>query len=235
MDLNHLLLIIIYNMFFCCSETVSGQGYEVITNDRNKRTKKFVQNLKDISDKQKASPKVQIVKVAKSDYKSLAKKYKGKKEKWTDESFPPDDRSLGHIEGLSDVKWKRISEIIYDPVLFDSMIEPKDIIQGNLGDCYLLSALAALSENPRYIKDIFDEQAYNPNGIYAVDMRVDGEVREIIVDDYVPVNEFGQPLFCQPNKNEFWVLIVEKAWAKANKSYSNIIGKVLSMLSRQSF
>jgi hypothetical protein len=47
----------------------------------------------------------------------------------------------------------------------------------------------------------------------------------VIVDDFVPVNEVGEPLFCQPNKNEFWVLILEKAWAKVHKSYANIVSK----------
>ena len=40
-------------------------------------------------------------------------------------------------------------------------------------------------------------------------VRVNGEVEEVVVDDYVPVNELGEPLFCQPNRNEFWMLIPE--------------------------
>lgn len=42
------------------------------------------------------------------------------------------------------------------------------------------------------------------------------------MDDYVPVNKANKPIFCQPNKNEFWVLLLEKAWAKAHGSYENI-------------
>lgn len=47
-------------------------------------------------------------------------------------------------------------------------------------------------------------------------------MQEILVDDYVPVNKSNKPLFCQPNKNEIWVLLLEKAWAKAHGSYANI-------------
>lgn len=55
-------------------------------------------------------------------------------------------------------------------------------------------------------------------------LRINGIIEEIIIDDYVPVNKLGIPLFCQPNKNEIWVPLLEKAWAKANGSYENIIG-----------
>ena len=61
-------------------------------------------------------------------------------------------------------------------------------------------------------------------------MRIDGIIQEIVIDDYIPVNSEGEPLFCQPNKNEFWVLILEKAWAKAHGSYANIVGKTFMLL-----
>lgn len=86
-----------------------------------------------------------------------------------------------------------------------------------------MSALASLAEQPHLIQKVFGNQTYNPNGIYKVTLRIDGVIQEILVDDFVPVNSNGDPLFCQPNKNEFWALIIEKAWAKAHKNYANII------------
>ena len=61
--------------------------------------------------------------------------------------FPHGASSLGVIEGINsnDVKWKRLSELVKNPVLFDGKIEPKDSIQGTMGDCYFLSAVSALS------------------------------------------------------------------------------------------
>jgi len=32
-------------------------------------------------------------------------------------------------------------------------------------------------------------------------MRIDGIIKEVVIDDYIPVNEFGAPIFCQPNKD----------------------------------
>ena len=58
-------------------------------------------------------------------------------------------------------------------------------------------------------------------------MRVNGNIEEILVDDYIPLDYSNKPLFCQPNFNEFWVLIAEKAWAKVHGSYASILnGKI---------
>ena len=70
---------------------------------------------------------------------------------------------------------------------------------------------------------MFGDQSYNENGIYRVTMRVDVVIQDILVDDYIPCNRKGKPLFSQPNDNEFWVLILEKAWAKVHNNYANII------------
>jgi len=32
-------------------------------------------------------------------------------------------------------------------------------------------------------------------------MRINGELEEVIIDDFIPVGENGLPLFCQPYKN----------------------------------
>jgi calpain-15 len=93
-------------------------------------------------------------------------------------------------------------------VLLGAKIEPSHVIQGSLGDCYFLSALAALAEREERVRTLFEGQSYNPAGIYKVVMRINGELEEVVVDDFVPVNEHGQPLFCQPCRNEFWVLIL---------------------------
>lgn len=44
-----------------------------------------------------------------------------------------------------------------------------------------------------------------------------------MIDDSVPVDKNGDPIFCRPHYNEIWVPLLEKAWAKANGSYANII------------
>ena len=85
-------------------------------------------------------------------------------------------------------QWKRISEFLTNQTLFDDKIEPNDVIHNNVGDCYLLSSIAALAENPEIIKTIFHGQEYNKEGIYRVVLSVDGIIQEIVVDDYIPLN-----------------------------------------------
>jgi hypothetical protein len=50
-----------------------------------------------------------------------------------------------------------------------------------------------------------------------------GVLREVVVDDYIPVDEKGNALLAKPaNGKEIWVLILEKCWAKLSGSYSDI-------------
>lgn len=111
--------------------------------------------------------------------------------------------------------------------LFDDGIEPNDICQGQLGDCWLLSALASLAEHPSIIIDAFDTQIFNPRGKYRVRLynAVSEKFEHIIIDDYVPVDEASQrPIFTDPRGNELWVMLLEKAFAKFEGSYAAIEG-----------
>lgn len=129
----------------------------------------------------------------------LQKQMRKQGDKFTDRTFPPEASSLGNIPG--NITWKRIPELLtQQPVLFDSKIEPSDVITGHEGDCYMLSSLAALAEYPDIIRRIFRGQTANPEGLYKVSLRVDGTVEEVLIDDFVPVHENGQPVFCQPNR-----------------------------------
>jgi hypothetical protein len=58
--------------------------------------------------------------------------------------------------------------------------------QGSLGDCYLLSTLAALDTRPGALEAIFLTKEINAEGIYAVKFTVNGEDVVVHVDDWVP-------------------------------------------------
>ena len=98
-------------------------------------------------------------------------------------------------------------------------------MQGSVGDCYLLSAVAALAEDNRRISALFGDTKMNPHGIYMARIMHLGNIREVVVDDYVPVNESGQPLFAKPiGGRQVWIMLLEKCWAKLNGGYGEIVG-----------
>ena len=68
----------------------------------------------------------------------------------------------------------------------DIYIEPDDIKQGALGDCYFLCAIASLAEKTPRIKNLFVSQKVSYNGIYGVKMCEMGEWKIQVIDDQFP-------------------------------------------------
>jgi len=122
---------------------------------------------------------------------------------------------------------KEPAEIKEDP---DILTE--DVIQGDLGDCYFLSAISALAEYPQRIKKMLPELSFNRNGVFQVTVCIHGNLVNIVLDDYFPVvpektDKKGKPLLAfasyNPKTKNVWPMLLEKAWAKANINYENII------------
>jgi hypothetical protein len=74
---------------------------------------------------------------------------------WTDPDFPPEQRSFGMGRNVEKVGWKRVGEIIKNPRFIGTSVSASDILQGRIGDCYFLSAIAGLAEKQQRIKQIF--------------------------------------------------------------------------------
>ena len=104
------------------------------------------------------------------------------------------------------------------------------MMQGGVGDCYFISSLSAIAEFPILIFQLFRTQEVNENGFYEKVLFIDGEWQIVFMDDYLPIKSGTEFLaFAGKNKtvdkkNELWVLLLEKAWAKLNGGYSNIRG-----------
>jgi len=164
---------------------------------------------------------------------------------FTDKQFKPDIKSLGDIGGDSankesgktdaDVEWLRVGKITKSGKmqLFGDTVDARDICQGALGDCWLLAAMACLAEHHGAIHAIFRSKERDPRGKYKLRLYdgVEKEWHNIVIDDYIPCNAKAwakdqtiKPLFTQPNGNELWAVLLEKAFAKFCGSYANLEG-----------
>jgi len=156
---------------------------------------------------------------------------------YKDRTFPAKSASLGKnyvAEGR--IVWKRGDELVdkvfvTDPetgnrvdntprhaCLFDKEIEPADIQQGSLGNCWLMSALACVAEKPGVIRKVFVNMEHSYRGKYKV--RIFDGIKQkwarICVDDRFPCLErTGRPIFARPHGGkELWCMLYEKAMAK---------------------
>ena len=128
--------------------------------------------------------------------------------------------------------WKRLSEIynIKDlNIITNSRILSDDVKQGELGDCYFLSILSTLGENPERIKKLFPKSKISDKGIYECDVYIHGQQIPIVIDDYFPVieneSQKTEIAFAGINQSSksIWPMLLEKVWAKCNLSYEDII------------
>ena len=123
----------------------------------------------------------------------------------------------------SSVVWKTLDDIFGEEfdVIKDG-ISPGDIYQGTLGDCYLLSSVSALAENPKRIERLLLTKESNEEGIYSVALNYCGVWKKIYVDSYFPVTGAGKLFGAHNDQAETWVMLLEKAYAKLYSGYWNI-------------
>ena len=140
-----------------------------------------------------------------------------------------DEDVLENKDEWKKIEWIRATEIpeLNDDEgelkVFANKVEPNDIKQGGLGDCYFLSVLSCTAEKGYRIRRIFISNKVVKEGIYAVKMTKNGASVVVIIDDHIPCRN-KSPVFSAAHGNELWVLIMEKAWAKLHNCYHRIIG-----------
>ena len=191
----------------------------------------------------------------------LAGLLKSKGLKFTDPTFPPhlislfaDPATAGananaeqtfrkdqdpFLAGVTGIEWKRPEELgdtTFTCKMFSGGIDPDDVAQGRLGNCYFLAAIAncATSNKDLIINDLVVED-YAEQGIYGVKFFINGKWVTVVVDDLIPCIPWGSqwmPIFAgfkdhslqEKNTKELWPLIFEKAWAKLHLSYEATAG-----------
>ena len=145
------------------------------------------------------------------DISSLVKK----NEKFEDKDFPKGNT------------WKRINEILPNFKVFkDNTTQYTQIIQGRCGDCYFISVLALLSQIPNLINQKF-RQIFTEIGYYEIILFVEGEWQIVFIDDYFECENNRLINARSNNDNAIWGILLEKAWAKINGGYLEIVGRTM--------
>ncbi|PPR06288.1 hypothetical protein CVT24_001094 [Panaeolus cyanescens] len=190
---------------------------------------------------------------------TIAKECRAQNKKFRDIEFDLENDPTLCMQGLDTSKKsssipavKRVTEIFEHPVFFSDKPNSSDVIQGRLGDCWFLSALAAVATSKGLIEQIWvarDEEV----GIYGfIFFRNDAWTR-IIIDDQLRwklpqfdnLSEEAQALYHNDRDKynevmstgrrglyyarsgvtgETWVPLIEKAYAKFYGDYKALAG-----------
>ena len=114
-------------------------------------------------------------------FTSLLKECELRNKKFKDIEFPPNQLSLIYSTNnfinnkWKKIKWVRANEYLKEYSIFPQKFSPGEIVQGVLNNNTFLSVVAALAENPSFIKSIFVTQEINNYGIYGVYLCKDGK------------------------------------------------------------
>jgi hypothetical protein len=116
-------------------------------------------------------------------------------------------------------------------------VDINDVQQGQVGDCYFVGLLAAIARvQPDFIKKMVKD---NGDGTYTVTFHTKQGLsglfgsrsnQSVTVDSKFWTDGHGNPVFAKKGdsdaggKPELWVMVIEKAWAKLQGSYSDIEG-----------
>eukprot|EP00971_Amphidinium_carterae_P243518 4835710-Amphidinium_carterae.1 len=106
------------------------------------------------------------------------------------------------------------------------------MLQGQLGDCWLVAAMSCLAEFPRYVRSMIHVEDMQ-RGRFSVRLfdHIRDEVRQIPIDEFVPCKhrqwweKEAQPLYARPCGGGIWCMLLEKAMAKMLGGYGALAEK----------
>ncbi|XP_060523327.1 calpain-9-like isoform X2 [Cylas formicarius] len=170
---------------------------------------------------------------ASNSYQAIKRSCREKGILYEDVDFPPASKSLYHHKkpSLNPIVWMRPHEICQRPrFISDSPSESSyrfTVEAGELGDQWLLAAVASLALTPKFLDRVVPpDQGFDAVSSYCGAFRFRfwhfGEWREIVVDDKLPTHKGRLVHLHCSNTTEFWVALLEKAYAKFYGSYENL-------------
>ena len=175
---------------------------------------------------------------------------KGSNEKYMDDIFSRNTSSLIDKSkkstgvdkiNIKEINWKRASDLFKENItLFPPLSANKKEgeeeyhkfkinFKKNKGELFsnytqFFHAISILSSIPNLIENIFESKEISEQNYYTLYVYIDGDYQKLILDDFLPIVKNTNSLrFAKPDKEEIWLPLLEKAFAKTHGGYGALI------------
>uniref|UniRef100_A0A3Q3WBK0 Calpain catalytic domain-containing protein n=1 Tax=Mola mola TaxID=94237 RepID=A0A3Q3WBK0_MOLML len=157
-------------------------------------------------------------KFSNQDYTQLKNTYLRKRKLFVDSTFPPNNRSLGDLPDIS--SWREAQVEWLRPAHWKKGV----CLCHSPGNCWFLAAVSSLTFHKNLMVQVVPmEQSFNRNaGIFHFRFWRFGKWVDVVIDDYLPTLDNSLLSVRSKSGNEFWVPLLEKAYAKVCGSYADM-------------
>lgn len=133
-----------------------------------------------------------------------------------------DDNDKSVYKDVTEQKLNQITEVFKKGSSDATEVHWNDVAQGNIGDCYFMSAIGAVAKsNPELLKNLI--KGPDKDGNYQVTLYIDGAIfssrnaQTVTVSSEFLVHKegpnLGKPIYAGSGDKEMWVMLLEKAYA----------------------
>jgi hypothetical protein len=162
------------------------------------------------------------------DYKTLTDHHRAAKTLFTDPIFKPNEIILQSGDKKKhNILWKRPKDIVKDPKFINSADQFH--VTQTWNERWFLSVLSSFIDTKHLLRHVMHvDQTVDPTdcnyiGLFHFKFWQCGMWVDIVIDDYLPTLN-GQLIYAQvTHKHEFWIALLEKAYAKLHGTYESVV------------
>ncbi len=127
---------------------------------------------------------------------------------------------------IPEEKYCKLSEIIDNPILFPQEFKPEHFHQGNIGNCFFISTMEAISKFPEIIRSLFkNPKNFNPSADYFEIIYGNPKKKKKIENKFeYEIDRDGKKVlkYSKPYENACFLVILEKFYAEELGGYEEL-------------